>query len=281
VSDIEIHSIFADLDDVRLHCQVAGDGPAVVLLHGWPQTSRAWRRVMADLARDYRVIAPDLRGFGQSSCPAAGYDKRTLARDIEHLLDHLGVVPAAVVGHDWGSLVAYSLAQDCPRLLQRLVMIEIGVFDERFWDLPLRHAAAIWHMPFHRVPVLPEKLIEGRVREYLGWFFDTAHNRSGILDEDIEEYVRCHEQPERLRAGLALYRTLDLDIADQRARAGARLAMPVLAIGGEFSQAAAIGASLDGIADHLRSVVVRDAAHWIPEEQPEALSRLLREFIDR
>ncbi|MDO8360746.1 MAG: alpha/beta hydrolase [Devosia sp.] len=280
VVDTEIRSVFVDLGELRLHCRMTGQGPAVVLLHGWPQTSRAWRRVMTELAADHLVIAPDLRGFGQSSCPPTGYDKRTLAGDLQRLLDHLSIQPMAVIGHDWGSLVAYSLAHDAPRLVPRLVMIEIGVLDDRFWELPLRIVAnAIWHMPFHRVPGLPETLVTGRVREYLGWFYATAHNRAGFAQDDIDEYIRCYEQPERLHAGFELYRAIDRDIDDQRARTGATLKMPVLAIGGEFSQGAAIGQSLAGIAENLRPEVVADAAHWIPDEQPEALVRLLRDFF--
>jgi pimeloyl-ACP methyl ester carboxylesterase len=129
------------------------------------------------------------------------------------------------------------------------------------------------------VPDLPELLVGSHVRAYLGWFFDTAHNRGGFSEDDIDEYVRCYEQPERLHAGFELYRALDQDIADQRARAGRTLRMPVLAVGGAFSQGEGIGQSLVGIAEDLRSEVIAEAGHWIPDEQPEALAMLLRHFL--
>jgi pimeloyl-ACP methyl ester carboxylesterase len=259
---------------------MAGSGPAVVLLHGWPQTSHAWRHVIADLCRDHLVVAPDLRGFGASSCPPTGYDKRTLGNDIARLLDRLGIASAAIVGHDWGSLVGYSLAQDHPGLASRLVMIEIGVLDDGFYALPLRFVADhIWHMPFHMVPELPELLVAGRVRHYLGWFFATAHRREAFTEADIDEYVRCYDDPARLQAGFELYRAIGQDIADQKARAGRTLQMPVLALGGEFSNGEAVGRSLEEIAGNLTVGVIAGAGHWIPEEQPDDLVRRLRAFL--
>jgi pimeloyl-ACP methyl ester carboxylesterase len=275
-----IQSRFFDLGEVRLHYRIAGNGPAVVLLHGWPQTSYAWRHVMADLVRDHMVIAPDLRGLGQSSCPVAGYDKRTIAGDIQALLLKLQITPAAVIGHDWGALVAYSLAHDQPEMVPKLAMLELGVFDDRFYDLPLRFVGAnIWHMPFHQVRGLPELLVAGREREYLTWFYRTSHNQSAFTAADIDEYARHYAVPESLHAGFEYYRAIDQDIADQRARAGRKLMMPVLALGGEFSNGEGVGRSLDGIAENLTTGVIANAGHWLPEEQPAAVIERLRAFI--
>lgn len=269
-----------EVGDVRLHCRVAGDGPLVILLHGWPQTSYEWRHVMSDLARDHQVVAPDLRGLGQSSRLASGYDKRTIAGDIHGLIQKLAAGPAAVVGHDWGSLVAYSLAQDHPESVSKLAMLDLGVFDERFYDLPLSFVRAnIWHMPFHQVPGLPEILIAGREREYLSWFFATAHRKSAFSAADIDEYVRQYSAPGALHAGLEYYRAIDRDIADQKARAGRTLKMPVLALGGEFSGGLNVGRSLEGIAENLETGVIPESGHFIPEEQPAVLIARLRAFL--
>ena len=134
-------------------------------------------------------------------------------------------------------------------------------------------------MPFHQVRDLPELLIAGKEREYLTWFYRTGHNQGAFTPADIEEYARHYAVPVSLHAGFEYYRAIDQDVADQRARAGRKLTMPVLALGGEFSNGEGVGRSLEGIAENLTTGVIANAGHWLPEEQPAAVIERLRAFI--
>src|SRR6516162_3971981 len=167
-------------------------GDVVVLLHGWPHTSHGWRHVIPKLSRKYRVIAPDLRGLGDSSRPASGYDNGTVAGDMIELLDSLGVRDFSLVGHDWGGPVAFAatlLARDRVRKLALVDTVLVG--DGR--SAGSGQGGARWHHLFHRTPNLPEALTVGREAIYLSWFYDEYSERGGAVGpEDLAEYVRCY-----------------------------------------------------------------------------------------
>ena len=185
---------YANLKGVRIHYVTMGQGAPMVLLHGWPQTWYEWRRLMPLLADKYAMVAPDLRGLGDSSRPSSGYDKRTVANDVWELMhNHLGHQRFIVVGHDWGAPTAFRLAADHPNEVTHLVMLDVpvpgdlpagagGSFDPR--------GAPRWHHLFHQVPDLPEALTTGRERTYLEFFFMNGIDQAGTFsDEDIAEYV--------------------------------------------------------------------------------------------
>ena len=226
---------------VRLHHVTAGNGPrTVVLLHGYPQTWWEWRHVIPPLAEaGWRVIAPDYRGAGASSKPPDGYDKRTMAADIHHLLrDHLGVAgPVTMVGHDIGMMVAYAFASSFPDSTERLILMEAplpgtAVYDRmvatpRLGDMPL------WHFFFHNAQdSLAEALTAGRERLYLRHFYDRlAFNQDAIGPADLGRYAASFEAAGAMRAGFELYRAFDRDGEDNRTalERDGKLAMPVLA----------------------------------------------------
>jgi pimeloyl-ACP methyl ester carboxylesterase len=271
------------LGRVALHLVSAGSGDPVVLLHGWPQTWRAWRKLMPLLAARYRLIAPDLPGLGDSSKPADGYDKKTLAADLREMCVQLGLGRFHLVGHDWGGPTAFALACADPASVRSLTILDVtlpGIGPD------ISQGGKRWHHAFHRTPELPETLVQGREREYLGWFYREFCWQQGAIEAaDLEDYVRCYSQPGALRAGFEYYRSIPRDQADNRAilASGFRLPMPVLALGGARAEARGRGeeplASLRVIATDVQGGALPECGHFIPEEQPALLAGRLRDFF--
>jgi pimeloyl-ACP methyl ester carboxylesterase len=275
---------YANLKNVRLHYVTLGNGYPVVLLHGWPQTWYEWRRVMPLLADSFTLVAPDLRGLGDSSRPASGYDKKTVANDVWQLMrETLGHQRFAVVGHDWGAPVAFRLAADHADVVSHLVMLDVPVPGDQPAGAAISGTPR-WHHMFHRVPDLPEALTFGRERIYLEYFFMNGTDQANVFsDADIAEYVRTYSQPGAMRAGFNFYRNLSKDVEDNRATfaAGFKLPMPTLGIGGGGSRGRG-----DLVIESLRRVALRaeggsiaDCGHFIPEEKPRELADRLRTFL--
>ena len=279
---------YADLGDVLLHYVTAGEGFPVVLLHGWPQTWWEWRHVIPRLAERYKVIAPDLRGLGDSSRPLAGYDKRTVANDVWRLVsERLGHASFFLVGHDWGGPTAFALAAAHPEAVLRLVILDV-VIPGSGGDFS--QGGRRWHHQFHMTPDLPEALTQGREDIYLSWFYRTfAYRHDAIGPDDLAEYLRTYRQPGAMRAGFAYYRAIAHDAADNRAMIErSKLPMPVLAMGGGVSYPHGRGRgdepeqSLRRVAVDVRGEVVPECGHFIPEEAPDLLAdRLLAFFAEQ
>ena len=278
--DLEHH--FANLADVRLHYVTAGIGKPLVLLHGWPQTWYAWRHIIPLLAEQYRIIAPDLRGLGDSSRPVSGYDKRTVGRDIWELVHGvLGYTQFYLVGHDWGGPTAYAIAVEHPGAVRRLVILDVAIPGDGSPNIS--QGGRRWHHAFHQTQELPEALVQGREDIYLGWFYRNYGHRTDVISEaDVGEYLRCYRQPGALSAGFAYYRALSQDIADNQAVATTfKLPMPVLALGGadSWGRGGEVVESLRRLAHDVRGGVIKDCGHWIPEEQPQLLVEQLLAFF--
>ncbi|HEY6307274.1 MAG TPA: alpha/beta hydrolase [Candidatus Angelobacter sp.] len=270
----------ARVNDVLLHYVIAGQGDPVVLLHGWPQTWYEWRKIIPALAERYTVIAPDMRGLGDSSKPAGGYDKRTIAHDIYELVRQLGFARIYLVGHDWGGPVAYAHACAHPADVRKLVILDVGVPGAGLEQaLVFRPPRSIWHIQFHYVRDLPEALITGRERIYLTWFYRTAYNPTALTEQDIDEYVRCYSAPGGLRAGFEYYRAIFTDAEHNTENAKTKLRMPVLALGGERGFRDMALRSMQQLAENVRGGVIERCGHWIPEERPEYLTEQLLTFF--
>lgn len=277
---LQFHHV--EVNDTHVHYVEAGKGEPLVLLHGWPQTWYAWRKVIPALAQSYRVIAPDLRGLGDSGRPASGYDKYTVAADIAALLrQHLGLDTVFLAGHDWGGPVAFALSAYFPGLVKKLVMLDAAVPGDGSGTFS--QSGRRWHHAFHQTLDLPEALIIGREAIYYRWFYEHYGHRPGSITEtDMQEYLRTYSTGASLRTGLAYYRTLDQDVARNTAfLASQRLSMPVLAYGGEraFGRGEETLQSLQRVAEDVRGGVVADCGHWIAEEQPEFLQREMLNFF--
>ena len=281
-AEIDITHQYAILPEVALHYVTAGQGDAVVLLHGWPQTWYAWRHIIPGLAECYKVIAPDLRGLGDSSKPLSGYDKKTIANDIWLLLrEQLFLEQAHFVGHDWGGPTAVALAFEHPEMVRSLVLLDgpsPGDGTDHF------HVGR-WHHYFHWIPDLPEALVQGRENIYLNYFYRTWGARPDVMgDDDVSEYLRTYSKPGALRAGFNLYRAYyqDKDDNQKALAANGKLKMPLLVLAGGKGRGRGADLCLESarlVAEDVRGGEVPDCGHWIPEEQPEFLLRELLSFF--
>ncbi|APX97203.1 alpha/beta fold hydrolase [Natronorubrum daqingense] len=266
------------VNDVSIHYVTAGSGPPLVLLHGWPQTWYEWREVIPAFASEYTVIAPDLRGMGDSTTPLSGYDKDTVATDIRELVHALGHGDEriALVGHDWGMPTAYAYAAQYRDEVAALCVLEAGLPGIR--EDEKRH---FWHTRFHGVRDLPERLVAGRERLYLEWFYKKGAYDPAAIDSDArDEYVRCYSQPGGLRGGFEYYRAYDDDVENNAAHAETPLEMPVLALGGEASFRSLPIEDMNAVATDVEGEVLENAGHWIPEERPEYFVERVQSFLE-
>lgn len=270
-----------DLGDVILHCITAGQGFPLVLVHGCPQTSHEWRYVMPVLAEKYFVIAPDLRGLGDSSRPLGGYDKKTMSDDIWRLLQSMQLDRFFLAGHDWGGPVAFSLAAQHPEAVRRLAILDVVIPGD---GGDFSQGGRRWHHALFRTPDLPEQLFIGREHLILDWLFDNyGYLNHCIGDEDRKEYLRTYVKAGAMRALFSIYRALPQDAEDNRAmlEARGRLRMPVLALGGDksYGRGMEVIDSLKRVAEDVRGGIVPDCGHWMAEEKPDVLAAELLEFF--
>jgi pimeloyl-ACP methyl ester carboxylesterase len=274
---------YAELDGLRMHYVRAGQGSdVVVLLHGWAQTWHEWRHIIPGLAHRYTVIAPDLRGLGDTGKPKSGYDKKTLAGDVHRLVRHLGYERVFLVGHDFGMAVAYAYANEYPQEARALALMEYmlpGFGGEL--GMHVTRNGGRWHLVFHAKCELAEMLIQGKEREYLSWFYRTfSYDKSAITERDIDEYVRCYAAPGAMGISLEYYRTLFDDEDQNRIYGKTRLAMPVMALGGAANMGERVMKMMQPIAEKVSGGAVERAGHWIPEERPDYLLEELPKFFD-
>ena len=272
----------AQLNGTKLHYVTAGEGPAVMLLHGWPQTWYEWRHVIDLLAGDYQVVAPDFRGFGYSGKPANGYDAATMAADLAALSSHLGLKDVTVIGHDWGAVFGYVYAAKSPDQVRALGIVEmalpgVGVMEQAMAPAP--QGNFLWHMGFQSVPDLPELLIAGKERPYLRWFFEHfAYDPSAITDADLDEYVSAITQVGALRAGLAVYQDFFTSADQVSELAKTPLEIPVRAYGGEACLGGLTLASVQAVAPGATGGVIERCGHWAGEERPDVVASIARDL---
>jgi pimeloyl-ACP methyl ester carboxylesterase len=275
-------SRYIDADGVRLHAVVGGDGPPLLLVHGWPQTWYAWRLVMPALARDFRVVAVDQRGIGLSDKPEDGYDTGSLARDLAAAMSALGHERFAMVGHDTGMWIGYALAADSPTRLDRLVVAETplpGVSPSP----PLLSNGhlndRLFHFGFNRLAEVNEQLCRGREDVYFGWQFATKAAQP-LPPAAIDYYVNTlAADPAALHASFNIYRALDTTIAQNEQRKATRLTLPVLAIGGQHSLGEGVAETMKLGADDVQTLVLPGCGHHPAEETPDELLLALTTFL--
>lgn len=262
-----------------LHVRVGGHGPAVVLLHGYGETGDMWAPLAAELARDHTVVVPDLRGMGLSARPEGGYDKKTQGQDVAGLLDALGIERTDLVTHDIGNMVGYAFAAQHPPRVGRFVLMDAPLPGIGPWDEIVR-GHALWHFSFWGPDA--ERLVAGRERIYLDRFWNEFSADPGRFGEaSREHYARLYARPGAMHAGFEQFKAFDQDARDNQAFvAQGKLAMPVLAIGGEMSFGPTMAAVMRAAATRVQEAVIPDAGHWLMEEQPAATVAAVRAFLD-
>jgi pimeloyl-ACP methyl ester carboxylesterase len=277
-------SRYVDAGDLRLHAVIGGSGPPLLLIHGWPQLWYAWRLVMPALAEDFEVIAVDQRGIGLSDKPSDGYDIGTLAGDMVALMDALGHERFAVYGTDTGMPIAHSLAADYPERVERLVVSE-AFLPAITPPLPLFVPAVLnerlWHLMFNQLRAeVNEALIRGREEIFFGAEFSASAGTTKLPDEAVKHYIdTLSSDPDALRGSFEFYRAISTSAAQNEERKNRRLAMPVLAIGGEESGGENAANSMKLVADDVTGLVLAGSGHWVAEQAPDQLLTALREFL--
>ena len=273
-----IFSRTAEIDGVKLHYLEAGHGPAVILLHGYTQTSRMWRPIIPLLAAKFMVIAPDLPGIGDSEIPKDGLDMKTAAIRMHALARSLGIQKARVVGHDIGLMVAYAYAAQFPGETEKLVVMDAFLPGVAGWE-DVYNNPGIWHFRFNGPT--PEVLVRGRERAYFDYFWNdfAADKTRSIPQADRAAYTAAYARPGRMRAGWAYFVSFLQAAKDFTQLSQTKLTMPVLAIGGEKANSEVLGRQMKIVATNATMVVLKDCGHWVLEEKPKETMDALMNFL--
>jgi pimeloyl-ACP methyl ester carboxylesterase len=277
-ADDNISSHTAKIDGVELHYMIAGRGPAVVLLHGYAETSLMWKPLIPLLAVRFTVIVPDLPGIGDSAIPTDGLDMKTSAIRIHDLVHSLGIQTAEVVGHDIGLMVAYAYAAQFPAEVSKLVVMDAFLPGVPGWE-SIYNDPGMWHFRFNGP--IPEALVLGRERTYFEHYWNdfAADKTRSIPEVDRQLYAAAYARPGRMRAGWAYFVSFQQAAKDFTQLSQTKLTMPVLAIGGEKASGAVLAAQMKLVANDVTVVVLKDTGHWLMEERPKETMGALLKFL--
>jgi pimeloyl-ACP methyl ester carboxylesterase len=273
-----IASRTATVEGLKFHYLTAGSGPAVLLLHGYTQTSRMWRPIIPLLAEKFTVIAPDLPGIGDSEIPKDGLDMKTAAIRIHALVKSLGVEKARVVGHDIGLMVAYAYAAQFPSETEKLVVMDAFLPGVPGWEAVYNNPG-IWHFRFNGPT--PEALVRGRERIYFDYFWNdfAADKTHSIPEADRIAYTAAYARPGRMHAGWEYFVSFQQAAKDFAELSHTKLTMPVLAIGGDRANGDVLGEQMKLVATGATMVVLKDCGHWVLEEKPKETTDALMKFL--
>jgi len=264
-----------------IHVRVGGHGPAVVLLHGYGETGDMWAPLAANLMRDHMVIVPDLRGLGLSAKPVTGYVKKLQGYDVSGVLDALHVGKVDLVTHDIGNMVGFAFVEENPGRVTRLVLMDAPIPGIGPWDDILK-SPLLWHFRFGGPDM--ERLVAGRERIYLDRFWNEFSATPAKFSEaSRQHYAALYAQPGAMHGGFSQFAAFDQDVIDDRAflAANGKLALPVLAIGGDKSFGPTMAAVARGAFGNVQEGVIADSGHWLMEEQPAATVAAIRAFLDK
>lgn len=272
----------AKVNGTTLRYVRGGTGPAVLLIHGFPQDWSAFRHIMPRLAKKFTVVAVDLRGVGGSTPTANGYDKANLAEDIYQLTRHLGLDGVYVAGHDIGGMVAYAFVRRYPQAARGVMILDVPLPGIETWE-EVRANPVAWHFGFHQTQSLPEKLIAGRQALYFreGFFNRFALNRKAITETDVIRYANSYAAPEKMRAGFEFYRAFPADEKFNQAQQNA-IDVPLVLAGADNG----VGKLNLTIAESLRkhgcrnvvTEIIRNSGHYVAEEQPEIVAEIIERY---
>lgn len=284
-------SRFIRANGIRQHAVIGGEGPPLLLVHGWPENWYAWRFLMPALARDFTVIAVDQRGIGLSEQTTTGYDSATLAADQAALMTALGHQQFAVVGHDTGLVVSYALAADHRDRVVRLAVAEVpgppGVYTPRTTAppppmfVPEGLNNKLWHIPFNRVnSELIVDMVASNAQAYFRYEYSIQGGAATLPDYAIDYYIRLYTRDRNtLRSSFGLYRAWDSHMAQNGERQATPLTIPVLGIGGEQSWGTHVAEGFYPAATDVQTVVIPGVGHWVAEQGPQAMLAALGTFL--
>jgi pimeloyl-ACP methyl ester carboxylesterase len=269
----------ASVEGTNLQYLSAGHGPTIVLLHGYAETSRMWRPLIPRFASSFTVIAPDLPGIGGSAIPADGQDMTHAANRIHGLVKQIAPGKARVVGHDIGLMVAYAYAAQFPDDVDRLVLMDAFLPGVPGWE-PIYNDPRIWHFRFNGPT--PEALVVGRERTYFEHYWNdmAADKTRSVPEADRQAYAAEYARPGRMRAGWAYFVSFQRAAEDFSQFAQTKLTMPVLTIGGEKANGAALAKQAQLVATNTKSVILPNTGHWMMEENPQATMDALVAFLN-
>src|SRR5690242_15246542 len=266
------------IDGKKIHYLTAGQGPHLILLHGYTQTSRMWRPLIDKLKDKLTVIAPDLPGIGDSEIPKDGSDMKTAALRIHALAKSLGVERARVVGHDIGLMVAYAYAAQFPGEVEKLALMDAFLPGVAGWEA-IYINPGIWHFRFNGPT--PEALVKGRERTYFEHFWNdfAADKARSIPEADRKTYTAAYSRPGRMRAGWAYFVSFPQAAKDFAELSQTKLPMPLLVIGGEKALGEVLGEQARLVASDVTVTVLKDTGHWVLEERPKETTGALEAFL--
>jgi pimeloyl-ACP methyl ester carboxylesterase len=279
-TQVTINSRYAGVNGIKMHYLIAGTGDPVLLLHGYAQTSHMWRPLITELAKTHTVIAPDLRGFGGTTKPEGGYDKKTMAQDVHALAASLGHKRVGVVGHDIGLMVAYAYAAQYPTEVDRIALMDAflpGVGDwTKVWLL-----RDLWH--FHFYGKTPLALVDGRERIYFEHFWNdfAADPAKSVSERDRQFYAAAYAQPGGMRAGFEVFRAFEQDAKDFSGFAATKLTMPMLVLTGEKASGEFLIVQGRLVAANVEGIVIKGSGHWLIDEAPDQVVPKLLAFLRR
>jgi pimeloyl-ACP methyl ester carboxylesterase len=268
----------ANVEGLKLHYTTGGHGPAVVLLHGFAETSRMWMPILPVLGEKFTVIAPDLPGIGDSSIPANEINMKDAAISIHSLVRSLGIQKARVVGHDIGLMVAYAYAAQFPAEVEKLVVMDAFLPGVEGWE-PIYNNPAIWHFRFNGPK--PEALVAGREQIYFSFFWDNlaADKNRSLPEADRKAYIGAYSRPGRMRAAWQYFVSWPQTAKDFAELSRTKLTMPVLSIGGEKSLGQELAQQMKLVSTNVTVVILPDTGHWILEERPKETTDALVKFL--
>jgi pimeloyl-ACP methyl ester carboxylesterase len=277
-ADEAIASRSSKIDGANIHYMTAGQGPALILLHGYAETSLMWKPIIPSLAKRFTVIAPDLPGIGDSDIPSSGLDMKSAAIRIHDLVKSLGVQKAEVVGHDIGLMVAYAYAAQFPAEVTKLVLMDAFLPGVPGWEA-IYNNPHIWHFRFNGPT--PEALVQGRERTYFDYFWNdfAADKTHSIPEEARQAYAAAYARPGRMHAGWAYFVSFLQAAKDFAQLSQTKLTMPVLSIGGDKANGVALGQQVKLVATDATVIVLKNTGHWLMEEQPKETSAALENFL--
>ncbi|HXO17575.1 MAG TPA: alpha/beta hydrolase [Candidatus Dormibacteraeota bacterium] len=268
------------VDGCTISATIGGHGPALLLLHGYAEDSRMWKPLAVALAPSFTVIAPDLPGIGNSSIPSSGIDMTTSARRVHDAVAAFGYRDVRVAGHDIGLMVAYAYAATYPSEVKRLALMDAFLPGVDGWE-PIYNSPNYWHFRFYGPT--PLALVRGRERTYFDYFWNdfAANPNRSIPEINRVQYAAAYSRPGRMAAGFAYFASFQQTAAAFAKLAQTKLTMPVLSIGGDKSLGVPLGAQTRLVASDVTVVVVKNAGHWIMEEQPAQTMAALTQFLER